>query len=105
MSKMEIRSWSRWPSDPDIRELNEEVGLTLTEPPTYVESHTFMIGDEVIVDVVMLGTTDGEAVIAAPDEVASIAWLTEAEMRIDPRVQPWTLASLALARERHPAAF
>lgn len=88
-----------------IRELAEEVGLTLDAPPRYVESHTFLIGDEVIVDVVMLGTTSGDAVIASPDEVAAIAWLTDAEMRSDLRVQPWTLASLTLARERHPASF
>ncbi|MDQ3654409.1 MAG: NUDIX domain-containing protein [Chloroflexota bacterium] len=36
------------------REVVEEVGLALDDPVTYVESHTFAVGDDIVLDIVML---------------------------------------------------
>ena len=83
------------------RELLEEVGLALAPPVVYVESHTFAVGDMHVLDVVMLARAgEGEARIAAPEEVAGVAWMTAEEILADPRVQPWTRASLELALAR-----
>jgi 8-oxo-dGTP diphosphatase len=78
------------------RELREEAGVEMAGECVYVESHTFVADDGTLVlDVVMLGRyASGEAHPAAPDEVASVAWLTPAELRAHPGVMPWTLASL-----------
>lgn len=81
------------------RELMEEVGLAVDiEDLIYVESHTFLVGDETVLDVVLLTeSARGEATAIDTDEVAEILWLTEAEIMTDPRVQPFTRESLKLA--------
>lgn len=86
------------------RELEEEVALR-ADPGSmrYVESHTFLIGDLTVLDVVVLtddAAGDARAVDAA--EVADVVWLTAAEIMADPRVQPWTRESLRLALARYP---
>jgi len=83
------------------REVLEEVGLTLDAPVVYVESHTFMAGDAVVLDVVMLARAGaGEAYPASPDEVAEVAWLTPPAFLADPRTQPWTQGSIELAERK-----
>jgi 8-oxo-dGTP diphosphatase len=86
------------------REVREEVGLELAGELLYVESHVFALGDQPVLDVVMLARhAGGDAYPAAPDEVASVAWLTADEILADPRTQPWTARSLRLAEERRRA--
>ncbi|HEV2073170.1 MAG TPA: NUDIX hydrolase [Thermomicrobiales bacterium] len=95
-------------ADPDAieataqRELREEVGLEVAiDGLIYVESHTFMIGNETILDIVMMTeTATGEAVARDPAEVAEVLWLTEDEIMDDPRVQSWTRESLRRAIAR-----
>lgn len=89
------------------REAEEETGVILGPEVAYVESHTFGTDDPGhCLDIVMLARPaedSPEPLIRDPDEVASIAWMTLDEIANDPRVQPWTLASLQLAeavRER-----
>lgn len=80
------------------REVMEEVGLALDGPITYVESHTFAIGDEIVVDIVMLARAmTGKAQAVLPDEVAGLEWMTMEELLADSRTQPWTRESLRLA--------
>lgn len=81
------------------RELLEEVGLTVDASSlTYVESHTFNVGDQPVLDAIFLAhDSKGEPSIQDPAEVAEILWLTEDEIMADPRVQPWTRESLRRA--------
>ncbi|MGN6032082.1 MAG: NUDIX domain-containing protein, partial [Thermomicrobiales bacterium] len=87
------------------REAEEETGLVLGPEIAYVESHTFGTDDPCL-DIVMLARPAANSPTAAirdPEEVAALAWMTVAEIAADPRVQPWTLASLERAervRER-----
>ncbi len=79
------------------REALEEVGLTLDDPVIYVESHTFVIGEEIVLDVVMLARSlTGDPHPASPEEVASVEWLPFEALRDDPRTQAWTRDSLVL---------
>lgn len=95
------------PSTPDTleetarREVLEEVGLHLDDPIVYLESHTFAIGDETVLDVVMLArSTAGEPYAASPDEVAGVEWLAFEALRDDPRTQAWTRGSLHLVERK-----
>lgn len=80
----------------------EEVGLEVAiDGLIYVESHIFMIGNETILDIVMMTeTATGEAVARDPAEAAEVLWLTEDEIMDDPRVQSWTRESLRRAIPR-----
>lgn len=86
------------------REVLEEVGLTLDDPIVYVESHTFAIRGEIVLDVVMLAQSlAGDPYPASPDEVASVEWLTYEALRNDPRTQAWTRESLDLVERKRQA--
>ncbi len=95
-------------ADPDAiettaqRELMEEVGLDVAiDGLVYVESHTFLAGNETVLDiVVMTEMATGEPVARDPAEVGEVLWLTEREIMDDPRVQPWTRESLRRAIAR-----
>lgn len=89
-----------------IRELHEEVGLRVSEPH-YVESHTFLAGDELVLDVVVLARyAGGEPHAADPGEVAAVRWMSVAEIHAHPDVQPWTRVSLERAeRVRRTAGW
>jgi len=77
------------------REVAEEVGLNVDGPWHHVENKVFAIDELHILDVVLLARSDaGEPVIAAPDEVAAIAWMTAPQILADPRAQPWTRNSI-----------
>lgn len=83
------------------REVLEETGLTLDDPILYVESHTFAIGDEIVLDVVMLArAAAGEPYAASPDEVGGVEWLPYQEFRDDPRTQAWTRDSLDVVERK-----
>lgn len=83
------------------REVEEEVGLILDDPIVYVESHTFTIGEEVVLDVVILArSTSGDPYPASPGEVASVEWLLYEAFRGDPRTPPWTRDSLAIVERK-----
>lgn len=81
------------------RELREEVALDVeVDDLLYVESHTFLIGDETVLDVVLLTeTAQGEPVAVDPAEVADVVWMSADEIMRDTRVQPFTRESLRLA--------
>jgi 8-oxo-dGTP diphosphatase len=80
------------------RELHEEVGLRLAGPWHFVESKTFGVDPESpVVDVVMIANAangSGEPFIHAPEEVASLEWMSATEILADPRTQPWTVETL-----------
>lgn len=78
------------------RELREEVGITVDGPWHLVENKVFAIDDLHVLDVVLLARSDvGDPFIAAPEEVAAIAWMTAPEILADSRTQPWTRDSIA----------
>lgn len=83
--------------DTAIREVLEEVGLRI-ERPQYVESHTFMADDALVLDVVMLARHQGdEPQIVAADEVAGLRWMTLAEIESDTDIPSWTRNSILRA--------
>lgn len=84
------------------RELMEEVGLhSAVEDFTYVESHTFLIGQDTVLDIVLFtDAASGTATAIDPAEVAGVHWLTAEDILTDPRVQMFTRTSLRLAMEK-----
>lgn len=83
------------------REAREEVGVRLLNPIVYVESHIFMIGDQPVLDVVMLArATSDSTAVAEPSEVSHLEWLTFESLMHHSGVQPWTRTSLALVETR-----
>lgn len=81
------------------RELKEEVGLDVALPDlTYVESHVFFIGEEAVLDIVMMtSAASGEPVAMDPREVAGIVWKTPGEILADPDIPEWTQNSVAIS--------
>ncbi|HWV35681.1 MAG TPA: NUDIX hydrolase [Thermomicrobiales bacterium] len=81
------------------RELKEEVDLDVEALAfRYVESHTFLIGDKTVLDIVLLtDSVQGVPKAIDPAEVAEVTWMTVDEIMTDPRVQPFTRESLRLA--------
>ena len=83
------------------REVLEEVGLDVPGPWRYVESHTFDANGTMILDVVYMAPSErGEPQAISAAEVASVHWMTAAEIEAHPAAQPWTKRTLDLARER-----
>ena len=82
------------------REVEEEVGLRVDSPLTYVES-TFFVSDTgtPVLNVVFRADVDpaAEPVVAAPDEVAAVVWRTLADLESDSTCPPWTLQSVQRA--------
>ncbi len=77
------------------REVHEEVGLKVNGPWHHVENKVFAIDALHVLDVVLMARcVVGEPSIAAPEEVAAIAWMTAPEILADPRTQPWTRDSI-----------
>jgi 8-oxo-dGTP pyrophosphatase MutT (NUDIX family) len=85
------------------REVLEEVGLDLTGVPLrFAESSLFTTddGDPVVNVLFAADLPDGpQPRIAAPEEVASFAWLTLAEASATADCPPWTLRELRAAVE------
>lgn len=83
------------------REVLEEIGLVLDDPVVYVESHTFAIGDAIVLDIVMLARSmSGDPDAASPEEIASVEWLPYEAFRDDSRPQAWTRESLILVERK-----
>ncbi|WP_439028575.1 NUDIX domain-containing protein [Haloarchaeobius sp. DT45] len=83
------------------REVREEVGLSVTDL-RYVQSNAFVTDSEdPCLNVVFLARhDDGEAHIAAPDEVTDLHWLAPAAVETHSDVPEWTAAFVALSDER-----
>jgi 8-oxo-dGTP pyrophosphatase MutT (NUDIX family) len=82
------------------REIQEEVGVEISDM-IYVHSTAFIAsGDEAVVDVVFLCRwSDGEPTIREPDEVAEIRWLTANEILTNPDTPDWTRNSVRRAEK------
>jgi 8-oxo-dGTP pyrophosphatase MutT (NUDIX family) len=82
------------------REIEEEVGLEVSSQMVYVRSSAFVAVGYPVVDVVFLCRHKaGTAVVADPDEVAEVHWMTAAEVIAHPETAPWTRESLARAEK------
>lgn len=86
------------------REVREEVAIAITDPQ-YVQSNAFTADDGTpCVNVVFLCRhDDGEARIAALDEVAAVEWLSIDAALDRPALSPWTAEFIAMADERRAA--
>jgi 8-oxo-dGTP pyrophosphatase MutT (NUDIX family) len=79
------------------REVLEETGVHVADGMVYVESKSFG-ADELVVDIVLLCRHQaGKIQPGDPDEVASVEWLTAAEILAHPRTPPWTAQSIQRA--------
>ncbi len=83
------------------RELEEEVGMHVTGPFVYVESHTFVDdGGTRLLDVVLLAQAgEGEPYPRQPEEIAAVRWMTAGEIELDPLAPLWTRTSIRRAEE------
>lgn len=82
------------------REIEEEVGLEVGSEMVYVRSSAFVAAGCPVVDVVFLCRHKaGTAVVADPDEVAEVHWMTAGEAIAHPETAPWTRESLAQAEK------
>lgn len=80
------------------REIREETGVKIGDEFAYLGSSTFVTDyGEVVVNIVFL--CHYRSGVATPDneEIASITWLTAAEVATHPLAPPWTRQSIALA--------
>ena len=85
-----------------IREIQEEVDVTVDPRLHYLESKAFVADSRSqVVDVVYLCRYAGGTPRAAdPDEVAAVQWATAAEILTDPNAPIWTRQSIELAETR-----
>ncbi len=83
------------------REVAEEIGVGVG-PLEYLESKSFCSAQgRWVVDVVFLAAwAGGQPRVAAPDEVAQVAWMTYPAVCDDPRTPPWLRQSLDRAEHR-----
>ncbi len=82
------------------REIQEEIGVEVSDM-IYVHSTAFVTDeDEAVVDVVFLCLwSEGEPIIREPDEVAAIRWLTANEILTNPDTPDWTRNSVRRAEK------
>jgi 8-oxo-dGTP diphosphatase len=72
------------------RELREEVDIAVDDKMVYVDSGSFVAGDEPVVDVVFLCRyRSGDPRACDPEEVAAVQWLTLEEILAHPKSPPW----------------
>lgn len=83
------------------REIQEEVGLTVSGPFTYITSSHFMsdIGERVINIVLATAYTGDEPAIPKEDEVAGVEWMSFEEIESHPKTPVWILESMRLAED------
>lgn len=82
------------------REIQEEIGVEVSDM-IYVHSSAFIAhGDEAVVDVIFLCRwSAGEPTIREPEEVAAIRWLTANEILTNPDTPDWTRSSVRRAEK------
>ena len=72
------------------RELREEVDIEVGDEMVYVGSASFVAGDAQVVDVVFLCRyRSGDPRACDPKEVATVQWMTPAEILAHPKSPPW----------------
>ncbi|MBN1810941.1 MAG: NUDIX domain-containing protein [Anaerolineae bacterium] len=72
------------------RELREEVDIEVDDEMMYVDSASFVAGDDPVVDIVFLCRyRSGEPRPCDPEEVAAVQWMTLAEIFAHPKSPPW----------------
>jgi 8-oxo-dGTP diphosphatase len=72
------------------RELREEVDIEVGDEMAYVDSASFVAGDDQDIDVVFLCCyRSGEPRACDPKEVAAVQWMTPAEILAHPKSPPW----------------
>ncbi|MET3699016.1 ADP-ribose pyrophosphatase YjhB (NUDIX family) [Bacillus oleivorans] len=83
------------------REVEEEVGVTITNNIQYVHSTSFIADDNIrVVDIVFLcEIKKGEPYRKSPDEVENIYWLTTEEIMNHPDSPPWLKESIKRAEQ------
>lgn len=83
------------------REIVEEVGLEVASEMVYVRSSSFLADGDPVVDVVFLCRYKaGTAIVADPDEIAAVRWMTAEEAIAQPETPPWTRLSLKMAESK-----
>jgi 8-oxo-dGTP diphosphatase len=87
------------------REAREETGVELGDEIVYLESKSFIADDgQPVVDIVFLAHyASGTPTSGDPAEIASLTWMTAAEIASHPKTAPWTLDSTTLAEQRRIA--
>lgn len=77
------------------RELREEVDIAVDDEMVYVDSGSFVAGDEPVVDVIFLCRyRSGEPRACDPEEVAAVQWMTLDEILAHPKSPPWMAPSI-----------
>lgn len=81
------------------REIEEEVGLNLTEPLHYIESKAFVADDgEPVIDLVFwVEMKTGEPIARDPAEVAAIHWMTAEAILQHEQAPAWLKRSIEFA--------
>jgi len=87
------------------REVREEAGVEIGDEIVYLESKSFIADDgQPVVDIVFLAQyASGTPTPGDPAEVASLTWMTAAEIASHRKTAPWTLDSITLAEQRRVA--
>ncbi len=82
-----------------VREVMEEVGVSIEDDVHYVKSCTFIADSgEVILDIVFLCRyRAGEPTVLQPEELTSVQWMTMDEIFSDKKVPIYTKESLRMA--------
>jgi 8-oxo-dGTP diphosphatase len=82
------------------RELREEVDVEVGDEMVYVDSGSFVAGDEPVVDIVFLCRyRSGEPRACDPEEVAAVQWMTLDEILMHPNSPPWMEPSIKCAEK------
>ena len=83
------------------REVEEEIGVTLTNSLQYVHSTSFITADDIhVVDIVFRCEIEaGEPYRKSPDEIENIDWLTAEEIMNHPDSPPWLKESIKRAEQ------
>jgi len=84
------------------REIREEAGVEIFPQMAYVESKSFVSDDgKPVIDLVFLSRyQSGEPATSDPGEVASVQWLSLAEVLAHPNAPVWTKLSLEASEKK-----
>ncbi|HWO78115.1 MAG TPA: NUDIX domain-containing protein [Bacillus sp. (in: firmicutes)] len=83
------------------REVEEEVGVTITDNIQYVHSTSFVAAENIhVIDIVFLcEIKEGDPYRKSPEEVENIYWLTTEEIMDHPDSPPWLKESIRRAEQ------